>query len=67
MRELCRRFGVTNGDEHGASGDAKALADCLAVALAQPDHGLAQELRAVTETKPRALSARELEMLVCLN
>ena len=54
MRELCACFGVRNGDEHSASGDAKALADCLAVALARreehmPGHGLARELLAAAE------------------
>ena len=54
MRELCTCFGVRNGDEHSASGDAKALAECLAVALTRreehvPGHGLARELLAAGE------------------
>ena len=55
MRELCACFGVNNGDEHSAGGDAKALADCLAAALTRqehmPGHGLARELRAAGRTR----------------
>ena len=50
LPELCSCFGVCNDAEHSACGDAKALADCLAVALTRqdhlPGHDLARELRA---------------------
>ena len=51
LGELCNCFGVTQTTAHIADGDAKALASCIAAALAYPDRGLAKELLGRFESK----------------
>ena len=62
LQELCACFDASNDAEHNAGGDAKALADWLAVALTRqdhlPGHGLARELRAAGRVAGRNAAVR---------